>query len=291
MGKKILITGSSRGFGTLFVNTLIEKGHTVIASMRGMDGRNKEAAEQLRSAGAHVVEIDVTDDASVEQGVAQAVEAAGGIDVLINNAGFGVVGLQEAFPPSDWQRVFDVNVFGVQRVTRAVLPHMRAQGSGLVMFVSSLLGRFTLPFLGPYNSSKWALEAMAENYRVELGALGIDSVVIEPGGFGTGFMDGMIEPADQDRVAQMGEYGQAPRQFVGEFEKNLDGADAPDPQMVADATAAVIDTPPGQRPFRTVVDGLGMAPAIEAINETSEQSTQGIYGAFEMSDMLKLKTP
>ncbi len=290
MSKKILITGTNSGFGRLFVETLLKGGHTVVAAMRDVEGRNAEAAGALRDAGAHVVEIDVTDDASVEAGVAAAIEAAGGIDVLINNAGFGVAGLQEAFTADDWKRVFEVNLFGVQRMTRAALPTMRKQGSGLVMFVSSLLGRFVLPFFGPYNASKWALEALAENYRVELGALGIDSVVVEPGGFGTGFLHAAGTPSDEARLADLGEYAHAPQQFVEGFETNLVGDDAPDPQMVADAVARLVDTPAGSRAFRTTVDGLGMNTFIDSLNEAGEQTMQGIYNAFEMGPMLELKT-
>ena len=116
MSKKILITGASAGFGKMTTETLLEKGHTVVASMRNADGRNKEIADQLRSAGASIVEIDVSDDSSVEQGVKAANEAVGGLDVVVNNAGVGVLGLQEAFTPEDWRRLFEINVFGVQRV-------------------------------------------------------------------------------------------------------------------------------------------------------------------------------
>ena len=114
-------------------------------------------------------EIDVTDEASVESGVASATKQAGGLDVVVNNAGVGVLGLQETFDVDDWKKLFDVNVFGVQRVNRAVLPHMRERGSGLIIFVSSLLGRMTIPFYGPYNASKWALEALAEDLLTATG--------------------------------------------------------------------------------------------------------------------------
>merc|ERR1712137_1007266 len=96
--------------------TLLRNGHEVIASMRDPEGRNKERAQELKSAGAHIVDIDVTRDASVEGGVSRAIEQAGGVDVLINNAGVGVLGWQEAFNMDDFQRLFDINVFGVQRM-------------------------------------------------------------------------------------------------------------------------------------------------------------------------------
>jgi NAD(P)-dependent dehydrogenase (short-subunit alcohol dehydrogenase family) len=116
-------------------------------------------------------DLDVTDDQSVQSAVEKATEEMGSIDVVINNAGIGVIGMQEHFTPDDFQKLFDINVVGVQRVNRAVLPQMREKGSGLLIHVSSLLGRMTLPFYGPYNASKWALEALAENYRVELSGL------------------------------------------------------------------------------------------------------------------------
>ena len=290
MSKKVLITGTSTGFGKLIAESLIAKGHTVVASMRGVDGKNAAAAAELKEAGAHVVELDVTDDASVEKGVAAAIEAAGGLDVVVNNAGVGVVGLQEDFTPEDWKRVFEVNVFGVQRVNRAALPHLRAQGSGLLIHVSSLLGRFVLPFFGPYNSTKWALEAMAENYRVELSGFGVDSVIVEPGGYGTDFMANCMRPSDTSRQASYGEMAGAPEAMLAGFEQNYEQDDAPDPQWIADSVLDLVDAPDGERPFRTVRDGMGMAEPIEAINAASEQAMTGIYTAFQMDGMLKLNT-
>jgi len=257
--------------------------------MRGVEGKNKEAAAALKAKGAHVVEIDVTDENSVNSGVAAALDAAGGLDVVINNAGLGVIGLQETFTAEDWQKQFDVNVFGVQRVNRAVLPHMREQGSGLLIQISSLLGRFVFPFLGPYNASKFAVEALAENYRVELSAFGVDSIVVEPGGYGTDFQGSLMTPSDEQRVKSYGDFANAPQQLMGGFEESLKGEGAPNPQRVADAVAELIDTPAGQRPFRTVVDDMGMAEPVQQLNEASEQVTQGIYSAMEMSGMLKLK--
>lgn len=286
---KILITGASAGFGKLTVHTLLKKGHTVVGSMRGVNGKNQAVTEELKSAGAHIVEIDVTSDDSVEQGVADAMDKAGGLDVVVNNAGVGVVGLQETFTPEDWRKLFDINVFGVQRVNRAVLPHLRERNSGLLIHVSSLLGRMTIPFYGPYNSSKWALEAMAENYRTELSGFGVDSCLVEPGGFPTTFMDNLLKPSDSSRDDGYGELAQAPAGFLAGFEQALAGNPAQDPQNVADAIAELIDTPAGQRKFRTVVDKMGMGDHLVGYNDQLEQITAGIYGAFGMDSMLKLK--
>jgi NAD(P)-dependent dehydrogenase (short-subunit alcohol dehydrogenase family) len=290
MTQKVLITGASAGFGELTTRTLLEKGHTVVASMRGVNGRNAGKADELKAAGASIVEIDVTDEASVEAGVKAATDSAGGLDVVVNNAGIGVLGLQEAFEVDDLKRVFDVNVFGVQRVNRAVLPQMRAQGSGLIIYVSSLLGRMTLPFFGPYNASKWALEAMAENYRTELSGFGVDQAIVEPGGYATGFMEGLIMPRDRDRAAGYGDLAHAPNGMLESFEQALADNPRQNPQDVADAIAGVIDTPAGQRSFRTVVDTMGMGEHIADYNDQLGRITEGVYGAFGMDGLLKLKT-
>ena len=116
MGQKILITGTNSGFGTLMVHALLAEGHQVAASMREIETRNTAAAQALRDAGAKIVQIDVTQDDSVEQGVRGATEQLEGLDVLINNAGIGVNGLQESFTPDDFQRLFAINVFGVQLI-------------------------------------------------------------------------------------------------------------------------------------------------------------------------------
>lgn len=286
---KVLITGANGGFGALTVNTLLEQGHSVVATVRDPEGRNKEASEKLSAAGAHVVNMDVTNDESVKVGVAKAVELLGGLDVVVNNAGIGVLGIQEQFTTEDFQRLFDVNVFGVQRVNREALPHLRNQGSGLLIHVSSLLGRIAFPFYGPYNASKWALEAMAENYRVELSGFGVDSVIVEPGGYPTGFFNSLMKPSDTSQNEGYGDMVHAPQQAFESFEGALASNPAQNPQNVADAIANLISTPAGTRPSRTVVDKMGMGDHIDPYNNQLAQIHEGLYGAFGMGDMLKLK--
>jgi NAD(P)-dependent dehydrogenase (short-subunit alcohol dehydrogenase family) len=286
---KILVTGASSGFGQLITRTLLEDKHQVVASMRNLEGRNSKAASELQSLGAKTVEIDVTHDSSVNKGMSEAIELLNGIDVVVNNAGVGVLGLQETFTAEDWKKLFEVNVFGVQRVNRSVLPHMREKRSGLLIHISSLLGRVVMPFYGPYNSSKFALEALADNYRVELSSFGIESVLVEPGGYGTTFVDNLLRPSDTDRVRSYGEMGHAPEGFLKNFEKNFEGPDAPNPQWVADAVLNLIKTPRGLRPFRTTVDRLGMGTAVEPYNKAADELQKGMYSAFGMSDVLQLK--
>jgi NAD(P)-dependent dehydrogenase (short-subunit alcohol dehydrogenase family) len=270
---------------------LLKEQATVIASMRSPTGKNRAVANELAAAGAHVVEMDVAVDASVENGVRLGMEAAKGIDVVVNNAGVGVLGLQESFTPEDWRKLFDINVFGVQRVNRAILPHMRAKRSGLLLHVSSLLGRMALPFYGPYNASKWALEALAENYRVELSGIGIDVCVVEPGGYPTTFIDRLIKPSDPARASGYGALADAPAQALANFERVLAANPVQHPQLVADAIVRLIHTPAGKRPFRTVVDAMGMGAHIGPYNEQLETVMSSIYANFGMGEMLTLKVP
>lgn len=290
MPKNVFITGANGGFGRLTTSSLLAAGHTVVATMRNIDTRNLAAANELRAAGAHVVELDVTDDGSVDAAMADAVELAGSIDVVINNAGVGSIGLLETFTPADWQTIFDINVFGVQRVNRAALPHMRAQGSGLLVVVSSVVGRMALPFFGPYNAAKFAVEGLAETYRSELSALGIETCVVEPGAYATNFIDGLMQPSDRSRDISYGDMVHAPRNLVESFEGAMAASPTQDPQNVADAIVALVDAPAGRRRFRTVVDNMGMADAVTPYNEAAEQVTAAIYGAFGMDGLLAVNT-
>ena len=286
----ILVTGASSGFGELIVSDLASAGHHVAGTVRDPQGRNAEAAERLRAKGIEIIDLDVTDDASVEKGVTAARGALGEIDVLVNNAGVGVVGLQENFSADDLQKIFDVNVFGVQRMVRAVVPAMRAHGSGLILNVSSLLGRVTIPFLGPYNATKWAVEALSENYRVELSQFGVDVAVIEPGGFPTAFFGNLMQPASRDRDPGYGDMASAPQTMLEGMGKSLAANPEQTPQIVSDAVLKVIETAPGSRPFRTEVDRSGMADPIAPYNVQAEMVTEQLFTAYGIDGMLKLNT-
>jgi len=285
---KILVTGANGEFGKLTVKKLLNDGRIVVASMRDPEGRNKSSANELQSAGANIVEIDVTDDSSVIQGITIAIEMAGGLDVVVNNAGIGAFGIQETFTDEDWKKLFDVNVFGVQRINRAILPYMRERKSGLLIHISSLIGRMVLPFWGPYSASKWALEALAETYRVELSKYGIESCIIEPGAYPTTFFEGLMEPDDQSRNHSYGDFDQVAKAFFNDFGNALDSNAEQNSQNVADAVSILINTPAGQRKFRTVVDQMGMGEHIEGYNNQHEQLTSEIFNTFGIKKMLKL---
>jgi NAD(P)-dependent dehydrogenase (short-subunit alcohol dehydrogenase family) len=289
MSKKILITGASGGFGVLTVKKLIENGNQVAAAMRDVAGRNKNTAEELSALGAKVIELDVTNDDSVTKGVESAIQQLGGLDVLMNNAGIGSAGMIEFFTTSDFQRLYEVNVFGVQRMNRAVVPYFRNQKSGLIVYTSSLLGRITLPFYGLYQSSKWALEALAENYRVELSTFGIENCIVEPGGFPTAFAENLMLPSDTSQAENYGGFIHAPQKMGENFHNVLMNNPQQDPQRVADAFAELIEIPVGEKPFRTTVDFIGMGDHVQKYNEHLGQVTTGLYTNFGIAGMLSVQ--
>lgn len=289
MSQTILITGTSSGFGKLMAESLLDKGHKVIGTMRDVDGRNKEKARELADKGAVIVEMDVTSDESVNSAIQNALSSVGGIDVVVNNAGIGVSGRQESFEIKDFQKLFDVNVFGVQRVSRAIIPHFREKRSGTLVNVSSLLGRMVIPYYGPYNASKYAVEALSDNYRIELSQFGISVNVIEPGGFPTEFFEALITPSDAAREAHYADVHPTPEEFGAAFGEALANKPEQKPQDVAEALVKLVETEPSQRPFRTVVDKMGMGAAVEPLNAASEQVAQGIFGAFGIDHLLTIK--
>lgn len=292
--KVVLVTGSSSGFGRLTAETLARKGYTAFASMRDVAGRNAPASVELRALAEgeglalQVVELDVTDDASVERAVAEVIDSAGRIDVVVNNAGLFYVGVTEAFSLEQAKRVFDTNVLGVMRVNRAVLPHMRRQRSGLLVHISAaVVGRLVLPFAGISNAGKFALEALAESYRYELSALGIDSVLVEPGLYPTDLLGKIPGPADEARAQEYGPTAEIPANMLSGFADFLSGPDAPDVQEVADVVATLIATPAGQRPLRTVIAGEEGQNVLR-LNEVAEQEQRGVMELFGLDHLMTI---
>lgn len=277
MKKKVLLTGASGGFGELTVKTLLKNGHHVAGTMRTTQGNNSETAERLAKAGAKLITMDVTNDKSIEEGTRKAIELLEGLDVVIHNAGVGAIGMQEHFTSEEFKDIFDVNVFGVQRVTRAALPYLRHQRSGLLVFLSGLVGRIILPFHGPYNASKWAVEALAESYHAELSHFGIECCIIEPGGFPTNFMNNQMKPGDKSRNASYGELMNAPDTMVKNYTNALKRNPGQNPQNVADAISTLVNMPAGKRPLRTVVDSMGLGEPVKAYNEYYHQLSQHIH--------------
>ena len=293
---KVLVTGTNSGFGDLITRTLVQNGYTVFATMREPEGRNAASADAFRSFSdgqsgrLHVLELDVTSDKSVEQAVRQAIELEDRIDVVVNNAGIGCGGLAEGFTVDQLKTIFDVNVYGVHRVNRAVLPAMRERASGLLLNMSSVMGRIVLPFAAPYTATKWALEGLTESLRYELSGTGVDVLTVEPGGFLTGFAGRMMEPGDPGQLDSYGELKDAPQKMWGGFMETLQSDDGPNPQDVADVVLKLIETPAGERPFRTVVDPMTGGEAANSINNASHGIQTQMFETFGMSGLLTLKT-
>ena len=173
--RRVFITGTSAGFGYEATKALAERGHTVYATMRGVAGKNSSKAHALESwangggHSVHILDVDVTDETAVGKAVAAAVEL-GGIDVLINNAGVGMWGIDAGFSTEQAQQIFDTNLFGMMRVNRAVVPHFSEAGKGLIVYVSSALGRIVFPFLAIYAASKFAVEGFCGERELRAGA-------------------------------------------------------------------------------------------------------------------------
>jgi NAD(P)-dependent dehydrogenase (short-subunit alcohol dehydrogenase family) len=282
----ILITGSSTGFGRLFAETLAGKGHTVFATMRDPGGRNAKNASEIRrlaekdSLPIYVLELDVTDDASVERAVDAAVAKAGRIDVAINNAGYAVSGLAEAVTTEQAQRLMDTNFFGPVRVNRAVLPHMRRQGSGVLMHISSGAGRITAPSMGFYCASKFALEALAESYSYELASQGIESVIVQPGPYETPVFGNMVTADDEARTNTYGPVRQIPAKINAALSSM-----AGDAQEVADAVLRIIETPAGEKQLRYLVSPESFG--VDQINALSKQVQANLLAGFGLAADIK----
>ncbi len=263
MSKIILVTGASSGFGRLAAEALAKAGDTVYASMRETKGRNapqvKKIAEFSKQNGADLraLELDVLSQDSVDAAIAKVIADDGRIDVLIHNAGHMAFGPAEAFTPEQFAELYDINVLGTQRVNRAVLPHMRGQRQGLLVWVSSSSSAGgTPPYLAPYFAAKAAMDAVAVIYARELTRWGIETSIIVPGAYtsGTNHFAHEGRPADETRAA---EYEAGPYAGFGEQVSKAFAAIVPpdaDPAAVADAIVEVVGMPFGKRPFRVHID-------------------------------------
>ena len=294
-GNVVLVTGGSTGFGRLTAETLARQGHSVFAAMRDTGDRNASHATELRNLAERdglaleVVEIDTGDDGSVRRGVAEVARKAGRIDVLMNNVGQGSWGLVEAFTTEQQKDFFETNFFSAFRMNRAVAPLMRERGSGLIVQLSSLIGRLVLPFMVTYSTAKHAVEALAEGYHYELAPFGVESVIVEPQSHPTpGSLHKIVKPLDTGRLAS---YGDLARRADAMFEGNdqmLTGEDAPDPRDVADAVARLVAMPAGERPLRTLVGGP-MTQLVEPINRATEGAQAQLLGFTGLSDLSEVR--
>jgi short-subunit dehydrogenase len=187
--KVVVITGASSGIGKETALTLVREGHIVYGAARRV-----EQMRDIVDAGGHAMALDITDEAQVQGVIARILEETGRIDVLVNNAGFGVFGAVEDTSLDDARRQFEVNLFGVAAMTKATLPTMRAQKSGRVVNVTSMGGKIYTPLGAWYHASKFALEGWSDCLRLEVSQFGIDVVIVEPGAIATEFGAVLMQP-------------------------------------------------------------------------------------------------
>ncbi|MBB3288002.1 MULTISPECIES: SDR family oxidoreductase [Rhizobium] len=293
----IVITGASSGFGALTARALAKAGHAVYAGIRETQGRN---AAQVAAAAAfaaengvdlRTVELDVASDASVEAGIAAVIGEQGRIDTIIHNAGHMSFGPAEAFTPEQFAELYDINVLSTQRVNRAVLPHMRRQGKGLVVWVSSSSTRGgTPPYLSPYFAAKAAMDSLAVSYASELTRWGVETAIIVPGAFtkGTNHFAHSGSPDDKARAAEYdnGPYAGVPDQALKGL-ASLEPADA-DAASVATAIVDIVDMPFGTRPFRTHIDPS--EDGAEIVNGVADRVRAELFRRIGLEDLLKPHT-
>jgi NAD(P)-dependent dehydrogenase (short-subunit alcohol dehydrogenase family) len=259
----IVVTGASSGFGRLSAEALALAGHTVYASMREIAGRNAAQAESARSFARdngvelHAVEMDVQSQSSVNAGIERVFNANGRVDVVVHNAGHLVFGPAEAFTPDQLAEVYDVTVVSTQRVNRAVLPHMRRQRQGLLLWVSGISSSDTMPYLAPYFAAKAAMDSLAVCYARELTRWGIETSIIVPcAAFANGTTTLVRAGAPADTVVAA-EYETGPYVGFGSpVPKVFAAVVAPDAAVsaVTQIIVKVVEIPYGQRPFRVHID-------------------------------------
>ncbi|WP_033924407.1 SDR family NAD(P)-dependent oxidoreductase [Sphingomonas sp. 35-24ZXX] len=279
-GKSILITGAATGFGYLGALHYARAGAKVFATMRNLP--RPQAAELLKAAEAEkldisVLELDVLSDSRVAQAVSQAETQAGGaLDVIINNAGIGITGPIELQDMEATRLIFDTNVFGAQRVARAALPAMRKAKRGLIIAISSQLGRVIVPNGGHYSATKFALEAMNEQMAYELVAHGIDVTIIEPGGYPTDVWRNRNRYTGELKARIDAERAAGYPAVVSRMGMEDGSGRSADPMDVPRAIADIIALPAGQRPLRRAVHP-GPKPQ-EAINEVAAKVQMQMLG-------------
>lgn len=251
-GKTALVTGASSGIGKSTVEQLLSAGATVYAAARRVEKMN-----DLEKMGAHVVKMDVTDEASLVSGVNSILEKEGSIDILINNAGYGSYGAIEDVPIDEARRQFEVNIFGLARLTQLVLPKMRQNHYGKIVNISSMGGKIYTPFGGWYHATKHALEGFSDCLRLETEPFGIDVVVVEPGGIATEW--GAIAAENLKKTSGSGAYAEAANKAADGMADRYASNQLSDPAVIADVILRAVTA---GKPKTRYAAGYGAKPAM-----------------------------
>jgi len=289
----ILITGAGSGMGLHTAQTLALAGHKVYAGIRDPNGRNSHKSNKLREyveshgKAIEIVDLDIHIEDSCELAVHTIFKNEGTIDVLIHNAAHLFIGYAEAFTPEQIASSLNTNVLGAHRLNRAVLPYMRKQGSGLILYVGSGITNVTAPFMAPYVIGKAALDALAENTAYEISQFGIETTILMPGVFmdGTSHFETAEFPKDQ---AVLKEYIklQADYDNYDAGLRKLFRFGAAPIQGVANKIAEIVATPKGMRPFRDTIDYSDwLAEPGNAVRETLTERAFKIMGYSHLLDL------
>jgi len=270
MSKVVLITGASSGMGKATAELLLKKGYTIYSAARRV-----EKMSDLKKLGAKVLQMDVTHEQSMASGIQEIIENEKRIDVLINNAGFGLYGAIEDVTLENAKYQMEVNVFGLTQLTQLVLPHMREQRKGTVINISSIGGKIANPLGGWYHASKFALEALSDSLRMEVRQFGIDVVVIEPGGVKSEWSDIAMENAQ--KTSANGIYGKMTQKMI-ETGKKFKDKNA-EPEVIANLILKAITS---KKP-KTRYSGGFMAKSLLLLRKllSDKQMDSMILGQFK----------
>ena len=261
MNKIWFVTGSSRGLGRTLVEAILAAGDKVIATARKPEELKDLSA--IYGDSIQAVKLDVTSSADVEKAVATAVEAFGRIDVLINNAGYGFLGAFEEMSDEEFKGQIETNFWGVVNVTRAILPHLRQQGSGHIIQITSVGGRSAFPGLSGYHAAKFAVEGLSEALALEVKPLGLKVTIVEPGGFRTDWAGASMAFA-KPIEAYAPTIG-----FMREQLKLRDGNQPGDPRKAAEAILKLVDMP--EAPLRLPLGNDAMAVLRNGYKTSAEE--------------------
>ncbi|MFI6097100.1 oxidoreductase [Lentzea sp. NPDC051213] len=262
--KVALVTGASSGIGESTALELQKAGYTVYAAARRV-----QRMEGLAAQGVRVLEMDVTQDESMVEGIKKIIAETGRIDVLVNNAGYGSYGAVEDVPLDEARYQFEVNVFGLARLVQLVSPHMREAGSGRIVNVSSIGGRIYEPLGAWYHSTKFAVEGLSDSLRLELKPFGIDVVVIQPGGIKTEW--GGIAVENMQKTSGGGAYAGQVKQLSGLFSQADRGSE---PKVIADV---IVKAAQARRPRTRYAAGFGARPILFARKVLSDRAFDAMF--------------
>ena len=264
-----LVTGASSGIGEDTARKLQALGYIVYGAARRTDRLQALAADGIRP-----LAMDVTDDASMSAGVNRILEETGRIDVLVNNAGYGSYGAIEDVPIDEARRQFEVNVFGLARLTQLVSPHMRARGSGTIINISSIGGRLTTPLGGWYHATKYAVEALSDALRMELHPFGIDVVVVEPGAIRTAWWS--IAADHLEATAEGSAYADQIRAVAGAMRSESNQRRFSPPVVIARTIGKIVTA---RRPRTRYAVGFMAGPLIAARRILPDRAFDQLIGA------------